>query len=69
MNQRAHYVRQFVFGDKAIEVVQSSEVPVSIKQELVEARKYAEGRGVRMLVKTKADVDVMKTLVEIKLKY
>jgi len=58
----------FVFGEKAVSAVQSSNLPESIKLELKNARKYAEGRGLRIDVKSARDVENIRKLVEIKIK-
>jgi hypothetical protein len=57
----------FVFGDRGVEAVQESPLPKSIKDELRNAKKYVEGRGIRLQVRTPADVANIKTLVDIKL--
>ena len=58
----------FVFGEKAVCTVQSSDLPEAIKLELRNARKYAEGRGLRIEVKSAKDVENIQKLVEIKVK-
>ena len=58
----------FVFGEKAVSAVESSDLPESIKVELKNARKYAEGRGIRIEVKSSKDVENIQKLVEIKVK-
>jgi hypothetical protein len=57
----------FVFGDKAVALVQQSSLPETIVSDLVNARKYAEGRGVLIEVKSPEDVGYIVKLVEIKL--
>ena len=56
----------FVFGDKAVAAVEKSDLPQEIITELKNARKYAEGRGLRIDVKSSADVEHIIKLVEIK---
>jgi hypothetical protein len=56
----------FVFGDKAVAVVEESDLPEEIITSLKNARKYAEGRGLQIDVKGGADVEHIKKLVEIK---
>jgi Protein of unknown function (DUF3788) len=57
----------FVFGDKGVDAVQDSSLPQSIKDELLNAKRYPEGRGIRLQVRNKTDVANIKTLVDIKL--
>jgi len=56
----------FVFGDKAVAAVEKSDLPKELITELKNARKYAEGRGLRIDIKKAADVEHVKKLVEIK---
>ena len=62
-----HIMVAFVFGDKGVGAVQKSSLPQSIKNELQNAKKYVEGRGIRLEVRNKTDVANIKTLVNIKL--
>jgi hypothetical protein len=57
----------FVFGDKGVDAVQDSSLPQSIKDELRNATKYVEGRGIRLQVRNKTDLANIKRLVDIKL--
>jgi ABC-type uncharacterized transport system YnjBCD substrate-binding protein len=59
----------FIFGDRAVDAIQKSELPESVKAALREARKYAEGRGHLLEVKKKADVAVATQLVNMKVQY
>ena len=63
---KGYFQVSFVFGDKAVAVVEKSDLPKKIITELKNARKYAEGRGLRIDVKNSADVEHIKKLVEIK---
>jgi hypothetical protein len=56
----------FVFGDKAVSAVGASDLPENIKTTLKNAKKYMEGRGLTIDVKTSEDVEIAKTLLEIK---
>jgi len=56
----------FVFGEKAVAAVEKSGLPKELITELKNARKYAEGRGLRIDVKNSTDVEHIKKLVEIK---
>jgi hypothetical protein len=57
----------FVFGDKAVSVVDKSDLSDVIKNTLRNARKYTEGRGLPIDVRLPEDVDNVKQLVSIKI--
>ena len=57
----------FVFGDKAVAVIEQNDLPKDMIETLKNARKYAEGRGLPIEVKSGADVENIKKLVEIKI--
>jgi hypothetical protein len=57
----------FVFGQKAVDQVLDSEVPEFFKEELKNARAYAEGRGIRIELWDKALMQPLKKLIEIKI--
>jgi hypothetical protein len=57
----------FVFGDKAVSAVERTDLPESLKNELKNARKYVEGRGIRIEVKSHKDVEHVKKLIDIKI--
>ena len=66
--EESAFLIAFVFGDKAVAEVGKSNLPENIKTELSEAKKYMEGRGLRVYVKTNDDLEIVKKLVEIKVK-
>lgn len=57
----------FVFGDKAVAIIEKSDLPENIIDEIKNARKYAEGRGLRIAVKKQSDVKIVLKLTEIKI--
>lgn len=57
----------FVFGQKATDTIMLSGVSRKIKNELARARKYAEGRGIRIDIKDDTKISDIKKLIEIKL--
>ncbi len=59
----------FVFGDRAVAVVERSGLPESIKETLRTARKYAEGRGLQIEVLSSGDIETVRELVRIKVAY
>lgn len=65
---KEYFQTVFTFGDKAVDVILASELPEKIKFETASAKKYSEGRSIRLDVKTSADIKVVLELVRIKLK-
>jgi len=59
----------FVFGDKAVIAVEESDLPFEIKQELRNARRYMEGRGLPVKVESAEQLVYVKKLVQIKLEH
>jgi len=57
----------FVFGQKALDQILESEISDGIKENLVRARVYAEGRGIRIDVADAARLMDIKKLIVIKL--
>jgi hypothetical protein len=62
-----HFNAAFVFGDKAVAVVEQSDLPRNIIDSLLNARKYMEGRGIQIDVNSSKDIENIKKLIEIKL--
>ena len=57
----------FTFGGKASDLIFNSKLPDSLKMDLFEAKKYAEGRTIQIEVKTKNDLDNILEIIKIKL--
>lgn len=57
----------FTFGEKATELVLKSNLPERIKEDLAEARKYAEGRTIQLEVNNEDDLNSVIELIKIKL--
>ncbi len=57
----------FVLGDKAVTAARASDLPKSVLMEIAESRRYAEGTGVRLIVRKSEDLAAIQMLVEIKL--
>ncbi len=57
----------FVFGQKATDTIMESDVSPGIKNDLEQATKYAEGRGIRIDIKDNLILSDIKKLIEIKL--
>ena len=57
----------FVLGEKAVAAAEKSTLPEAILDMIRGARKYAEGRGIRIEVKRPQDIEHIKRLCEIKM--
>lgn len=57
----------FVFGQRAMNEIEKSSIAESIKQELKEAKVYAEGRGIRIEVKNNYILNDIQELIAIKI--
>ncbi len=57
----------FVFGDKAVAVIDQSPVADFIKTELALTRKYAEGRGIQITIRDDSFLPDIDQLIDIKL--
>ena len=63
---KGRFTVAFVFGDRAVDAVAASDLPRSLIAELRGARRYAEGRGLRLEVSTRTQAARVLTLVDIK---
>lgn len=63
------FTAAFVLGKEAVAAAQTSSLPLEIMKNISEARRYAEGTGVRIEVKTAEDVSAVKILAKIKLEH
>jgi len=55
-----------VLGERAVELAMASDLPAAVKKQLAEARRYAEGRGVRIAMTSLDLVPVVRKLAAIK---
>jgi len=65
--RKGYFYVSFVFGDKAVTAARKSDLPAALVDELVTARKFAEGRGIRIAVKSRKDLEHAKGLLALKL--
>ena len=56
----------FVFGDRAVAEILTSDLPKALIEEVENAKKYAEVGGLRVEVKTRRDVESVKEIITIK---
>lgn len=57
----------FALGDKAVQAARQSKLPKRVIKIIDEAKRYAEGTGIRLEMKKPKDVDIVKKLTGIKL--
>jgi hypothetical protein len=57
----------FALGDKAVQAARQSKLPKRVIKIIDEAKRYAEGTGVRLEVKKPKDIDIVKKITAIKL--
>jgi hypothetical protein len=62
-----HFLASFALGEKAVQAAHESVLPASVLEVIDSARKHAEGRGVRLGVKTARDVRNAERLAVIKM--
>jgi len=58
-----------IFGDKAVDEIEKSAISDQIKEEIINAKKYMEGRGIAIEVKDGKNLSDIKTLIDIKMNY
>jgi hypothetical protein len=58
----------FYFGDKALPVIEESNLPESIKNDFKTGKKYGAIRGITVLVNDESDVASIQKLIDIKSK-
>lgn len=64
---KGHFLVGFVLGEKAVRAALDSGLPDSILKAIDEAKKYAEGRGVRIEIRNKKNLEITKKLAAIKM--
>ncbi len=57
-----------VFGEKAVSVAENSNIPQSIIDSIHKAKAYKEGRSFNVEIKTQQDYEVLRRLIDIKIK-
>ncbi|MBU0639622.1 MAG: DUF3788 domain-containing protein [Planctomycetes bacterium] len=64
---KRRFTVSFVFGGKAVQAAEQSDLPTAVVEALRQAPQYPEGRGVSVEVSTAADVKIAKQLLAIKM--
>jgi hypothetical protein len=61
------FLAALVFGERAVAAIRQSDLPADVKALVEAARPYAEGRGIRLEVRRRTDVDCVRKLAAIKM--
>jgi hypothetical protein len=64
---KRHFLVGFALGEKAVKAAHQSDLSDSVLTIIDEAKKYAEGRAVRIEVRTKRDLSNVEKLAAIKM--
>ena len=62
-----HFLASFALGEKAVKAAHEDDLPVSVLKIIDNAKKFAEGRGVRLEVRNGRDVRNVEKLAAIKM--
>ena len=65
--REGYFLASFALGEKAVNAAHDCDLPASILDVIDSAKKYAEGRGVRLEVRTAEDVSNIEKLAMIKM--
>ena len=66
---QGYFLVSFALGEKAVRAAHASDFTPAVLQVIDRARKYAEGRGVRLKVRVAEDIQPILRLAEIKMAY
>lgn len=64
---KSYFLASFALGEKAVKAAHETDLPVSVLKVIDSAKKYAEGRGVRLEVRSAEDVHNVEKLAVIKM--
>lgn len=64
---KRHFLVGFVLGEKAVKAAHESSLPDAVLTAIDGAKKYVEGRAVRLEIRKKSDLQVAKKLAAIKM--
>lgn len=62
-----HFLASFALGEKAVKAAHEDDLPASVLKIIDNAKRYAEGRGVRLEVRNGRDVRNVEKLAAIKM--
>jgi hypothetical protein len=62
------FLAGIVLGSAAVAAAQEADLPAPVVQSIAEARRYAEGTGLRLAINNAKDVDALMKLCELKMR-
>lgn len=67
--RNGYFKAAFMFGQKATDQIMASDIDDGIKAELMTAKVYMEGRGIRIDITVKNQLEDIRKLIDIKLAF
>jgi hypothetical protein len=64
---QGYFLASFALGEKAVKAAKTSGLPASVLEVIDSAKKYAEGRGVRLEVRSAGDIQNIEKIAQIKM--
>ncbi len=64
---RSHFLASFALGEKACAAAHAAGAPTAVLKLIDAAPKFVEGRGVKVQVRSKRDIDIVAALAAIKM--
>ncbi|MFZ0062686.1 MAG: DUF3788 family protein [Pyrinomonadaceae bacterium] len=64
-----YFLASLALGDKAVKAAQESSLPKKVLKIIAGSRRYAEGTGVRLEIRSRSDVPIVEKLAAIKLSH
>ncbi len=64
---KGFFLVAFVLGEKAVQCARASNLPAQVVEEIDAARKYVEGRGIRLAIRNAKALGTVKKLAAIKM--
>jgi hypothetical protein len=65
--QERHFLVGIVLGEKAVKAARQARLPPEVLERVEAAPRYAEGRGLRLEVRFKKDIDAIRELARAKM--
>ena len=64
---KGYFLASFALGEKAVKAARQSDLPQAVLDVIDRAPKYAEGRGVRIEIRTPEDLPAIETIAGLKM--